>query len=191
MKILKGEFRGRSIRVPPNIRAVSLRVKKALFDILKEEVPQKKVLDLFSGSGSLGIEALSLGAREATFVDIKKGAFKTIGTNLASLRLTSRARVYLKDTIRAIKDFYLKGERFDIIFLDPPYYKGLVRKTLQTLAEYDILTPHGFIVVTCYCKDKTDKDYKGFSNIFSKNYGQTLLVLYKKIDESSDIPRDI
>jgi 16S rRNA (guanine(966)-N(2))-methyltransferase RsmD len=166
-------------------------VREALFDVIKEEVPEKKVLDLFSGSGSLGIEALSLGAQEATFVDIKKSSFKVICKNLSSLRITSKARVYLKDAFKAIRDFSLKGEKFDIIFLDPPYYKGLVRKTLQTLEGYDILTPHGFIVVTCYYKDTTDKYCKRFLNIFSKNYGQTLLLVYKKIDENSSIPRDI
>ncbi|HDN86520.1 MAG: 16S rRNA (guanine(966)-N(2))-methyltransferase RsmD [Candidatus Omnitrophota bacterium] len=185
MKVIRGIFKNRYLSVPKGIRAVSLRVKKSLFDLIKEEVVEAKVLDLFSGSGSLGIEALSLGAKEAVLVDIKKSSIDTIYKNLAALKVSAKATPILKDAFKAIKDFYAQEEKFDVIFLDPPYYKGFSTKSLQTLDEYDILASSGLVVVTCYYKDSVEKEFKRFSKILSKKYGQTLLLIYRKNEESS------
>lgn len=185
MKVIKGIFKNRPLSVPPNIRAVSLRVKKSLFDVIKDEIEDKTVLDLFGGSGSLGIEALSLEAEKAVFVDISRASVKTIQKNLSSLKLLPKGDVILKDVFKAIKDFFLKNIVFDIVFLDPPYYKGLARKTLQALNEYDILSPRGLIVITCYYKDSLENSYKNFSRIFFRNYGQTRVLIYRNNEEST------
>ncbi|MCD6584062.1 MAG: 16S rRNA (guanine(966)-N(2))-methyltransferase RsmD [Candidatus Omnitrophica bacterium] len=185
MKVIRGIFKNRYLTVPKGIRAVSLRVKKSLFDLIREEVAEAKVLDLFSGSGSLGIEALSLGASEVVFVDIKKSSIDTIYKNLATLKASPKATLVLKDAFKAIKDFYAQEEKFDIIFLDPPYYKDLSTKSLQTLDEYDILASHGLVITVCYYKDNIDREFRSFSKVLSKKYGQTLLLIYKKNGEGS------
>ena len=120
MKVLKGSLRGRNIIAPPKIRPVMVAVRKACFDILREEIRGKKILDLFAGSGALGIEALSLGVADATFIDIKKKCIETIKKNLTLFKLASKAHLYLKDARGKVKDLSRQGETFDIIFLDPP-----------------------------------------------------------------------
>lgn len=186
MKVLKGNLKGRNLISPQHIRPVAVRIKKACFDILREEIEGKKILDLFSGSGSLGIEALSCGAKEAVFVDIKRDCVEKIKQNLAFFKLTAKSEVHLKDAFRAIEDFYKNGETFDLIFLDPPYYKGMLIKALQALRDYDILTPLGYLVAFCYAKDEFVNNDGRFFLIVHKNYGQTLVLIYKK----QEIPKD-
>ncbi len=180
MKILSGKFKGRNIIVPSGIRPVSLRVRKSCFDILKGEIQGKRVLDLFGGSGSLGIEALSQGASEAIFLDLERRCVAAIRKNLASLGLNPQQKVILKDSASGINDFYTYKESFDIIFLDPPYHSGLLTKTLQLLEEYDIVAPLGYIVTFCYTKDDFVQARKGFSLIVERKYGQTLFLVYRR-----------
>jgi len=180
MRILGGKFKRRNIIVPSGIRPVSLRVKKSCFDILKGEIQDKRVLDLFGGSGSLGIEALSQGAKEAIFLDSDRRCVAVIRKNLTSLGLSPQQKVILKDSASGIKDFSTYKERFDIIFLDPPYHSGLLTKTLQLLEEYDIVSPSGYIVIFCYTKDDFVQARRGFSLIIEKKYGQTLFLIYRR-----------
>jgi 16S rRNA G966 N2-methylase RsmD len=91
-----------------------------------------------------------------------------------------QAQAYLKDAYRAIADFFSQGKTFDFIFLDPPYHRGMVRITLQTLEEYDILAPSGYIIAFCYAKDDFIKESSKFSLIAERKYGQTLLLIYRK-----------
>lgn len=180
MRILGGKFKGKNIIVPSGIRPVSVRVKKSCFDILRSEIEGKKVLDLFSGSGSLGIEAFSLGAGGLTFVDSEKKCIIAIKKNILSLNIGSQANVYLKDSLAAVKDFFVYKESFDIVFLDPPYYKGMLTKTLQVMGEYDIVAPLGYIVAFCYLKDDFIEENSNFSLIVNRKHGQTLLLIYRK-----------
>jgi len=181
MKILAGEFRGRNIKTPLQIRPVSLRIKKSCFDILAEEVRQKRVLDLFSGSGSLGLEALSRGAVSASFVDFDKKCINVIKKNVSMLGLEQKSRVYPKDAFSAIKDFSVYKEIFDIVFIDPPYYQGIARNALQHLKDYDILAPLGYIVAFCYQKDDFIQGGRLFSLIVDRKYGQNRVLIYKKL----------
>ena len=180
MKISGGKFKGRNIIVPPNIRPVSLKVKKSCFDILKGEISGKRVLDLFAGSGSLGLEALSQGAGEAVFVDSNSKCVAAIRKNLSSLGFSFQEKVFLKDSASGIKDFFTYRENFDLIFLDPPYYQSLLTKTLQLLEVYDIVTPSGYIIAFCYAKDDFVQAGGRFSLIVNRKYGQTLLLIYRK-----------
>ena len=180
MRILSGRFKGRNIIVPSGIRPVSLRVRKSCFDILKGEIQGKRVLDLFGGSGSLGIEALSQGAEEAIFLDSNRRCVAAIRKNLAFLGLNPKEKVILKDSASGIKDFFTYKESFDIIFLDPPYHSGLLTKALQLLEEYDIVTPSGYIVTFCSTKDDFVQARRGFSLIVERKYGQTLFLVYRR-----------
>ena len=180
MRVLTGIFKGRNIIVPPGIRPVSLRVKKSCFDILKGEIQGKRVLDLFGGSGSLGIEALSQGAQEAIFLDSNRHCVTAIRKNLACLGLNPRQKVILKDSLSGIKDFFTYRESFDIIFLDPPYHSSLLTKALQLLEDYDIVAPHGYIAAFCYTKDDFVQARREFSLIVKRKYGQTLFLVYRR-----------
>ncbi len=180
MKIFGGTLRGKNIIVPEGIRPVSLRVKKSCFDILRGEFDGSVILDLFAGSGSLGIEALSQGASRAIFIDADKKSVKAVNRNIAELGLEDKGKVHRKDGIEAIKDFSVYREKFNIIFLDPPYYKGMATKSLQALKEYDILTPSGYIVVFCYRNDDFLDSSEEFSLIVQRKYGQTFLLIYVK-----------
>jgi len=180
MRIISGKFKGKNIKAPLGIRPVSLRIKKSCFDILRGEIEGKRILDLFGGSGSLGIESLSQGAKEAIFVDSNRRCVAAIRKNLTSLGLDPKQKVVLKDSASGIKDFFTYRESFDIIFLDPPYHSGLLTKTLQLLEEYDIVSPSGYVVTFCSTKDDFVQASKGFSLIVEKKYGQTLFLIYRR-----------
>lgn len=180
MRVMLGSLKGRTIKVPSGIRPASNMVKKACFDILKGEIEDKRVLELFAGSGALGIEALSLGAKEAVFVDVMPQCIKVIKENIFSLGIAEKTKVYLKDAASAINDFHVYKEEFDLIFLDPPYHEAKLINTLQNLEDYDILAPSGYIVSLCYIKDNYIKNSKNFFVVSEKKYGQTLLLVYAK-----------
>ncbi|MBU2102667.1 MAG: RsmD family RNA methyltransferase, partial [Candidatus Omnitrophica bacterium] len=121
MRILRGEYKGRNLVAPRDIRPVSVLVRKACFDILSQEVSGRRVLDLFAGSGALGIEALSSGAQSAVFVDVQRPSIEALRRNLKILSIIGQASVFIKDAASAVKDFAAAGQHFDLIFLDPPY----------------------------------------------------------------------
>ena len=133
MRVITGSARGRRLRTLPGleVRPTTDKVKEAIFSILQNDLPGARVLDLFAGSGQLGIEALSRGAREAVFVDQARQALGVIRENLEHTGLAGRARVY-----GAPAEAFLKGnrERFDVILLDPPYQQGHSQRLLPLLA---------------------------------------------------------
>jgi 16S rRNA (guanine966-N2)-methyltransferase len=180
MRISGGVFKSRQLSVPSGSRPVSFRVRKSCFDIVGDQIPGRKVLDLFSGSGALGIEAISRGAREAVFVEAKAASLAVIRRNIISLGLGSVSRLIRKDSFLAIAHFFKRKEYFDLLFLDPPYYKGMLRKALQALEEYDIVAPSGYIIGFCYLKDDFLKKSEKFSLISRRNYGQTSLLIYRR-----------
>ncbi|RKY40944.1 MAG: hypothetical protein DRP76_00925, partial [Candidatus Omnitrophota bacterium] len=103
------------------------------------------------------------------------------------VKALSYAEVFLKDVFKAIKDFFVQKYKFDAIFLDPPYYKGMSLKTLQTLDEYDILAPQGLIVVLCYYKEKVREEFSHFGIFKEKFYGDTQLKIYSRKSEESSL----
>ncbi|MCF7873783.1 MAG: 16S rRNA (guanine(966)-N(2))-methyltransferase RsmD [Candidatus Omnitrophica bacterium] len=180
MQLLGGKLKGRKIKVPPGVRPVSQRVKKSCFDIIFELTNGKTVLDLYAGSGSLGIEAISRGASRVVFVDQDKNSIKFIDNNINSLGIGKDTEIYCKKCSLAIKYLYRKKICFDLIFLDPPYYKGLITKSLQLLESYDILARSGYLIGFCYENDDYAQKYKNFSLVIKRNYGQSSLLIYKK-----------
>ncbi len=185
-----GKFRRTPLSTPTDIRPTSLRVKKSIFDIFGDEVIDLSVLDLFAGSGGLGIEALSCGAKEAVFIDNQKKCIDKVTDNIRIIGIDNQAQGYTKEAMQAIEGFARLNKQFSLIFIDPPYYAGIAKKALQALDEYDILSPPGYIVVLCSNKEEVLDEYSLFSLIVSKKYGQTRLLIYRK-NESSDLSRDI
>ena len=183
IRIITGNLMGKSIKAPVHARCVSSKVKKSVFEMLKDEIPGLRVLDLFAGSGALGIESLSLGAKRACFVDIRTYSCSIIKENLTRLNLLSSAEIVLKDAFCAVKDFHKKGDVFDVVFLDPPYYKGMLSKALQCLTEYDIVSPSSLLVGFLFFKDFNGKDFDldSFRALSVKRHGDTQVVILRKI----------
>lgn len=146
MRIIAGEMRGRQLRAVEGMqtRPTSDKVKGAIFSVLGEKVLDARVLDLFAGTGNLAIEALSRGSREAVLVEKSFEAHQVIRRNLEQIGLSQKTTLHLLDAFKYINRY--PNEVFDLIFLDPPYQKELVLKTLMILKEYSYLTPDGVIV---------------------------------------------
>lgn len=169
MHILAGKLKSKRLYTLKSIRVVEARVKKVLCSILKDHISGASVLDLFAGTGSLGIEALSWGAYRAVFVDIKKSSLNVVRKNLSSLGLLGSSELYLKDALLACRKFHGLQRKFDMILLDPPYHSGLLTKALKTLGAYDIVEPSGLIVSLGSYKEEAKKER--FYCIFDRRYG--------------------
>jgi len=142
--VISGTARGRKLKEPAGleIRPTSDMVKEAIFDIVQFDVEGRRVLDLFAGTGQLGIEALSRGAKSVVFVDIKTSAVKLIRENLKLCGTSEEALVYNRDVLRYLE----KDEKFNLIFLDPPYDTPLAGKTIAKIIEFDKLDANGIMI---------------------------------------------
>lgn len=145
MRVITGSARGRRLRELEGMetRPTTDRVKEGMFSILQFDIEGRRVLDLFAGTGQLGIECLSRGAAEVTFVDRRGDAVRLIRENLRVTNLEAGARVIAGDAMEYLRT---AKQRFDLIFLDPPYASGLLETALEEIARIDILSPHGIIV---------------------------------------------
>jgi len=145
MRVITGSARGRKLEALPGMdtRPTTDRLKETMFTIIQFDVEGRRVLDLFAGTGQLGIEALSRGADSATFVDSSPGALGVVRRNLGRTGLTERARVVRSDYRAFLKSC---GEQFGLVFIDPPYESGGAREALALIAEFDILCIGGIIM---------------------------------------------
>ena len=181
LRIIGGEYRSRLIQMPKGveIRPTQDRVREAVFNVLGD-INTRSVLDFFAGSGAFGIEALSRGASRATFVDNNSKCTDIIKANLESLNIEE----YQYDVIRAnalsvFTRLVKEEEMFDIVFLDPPYYKDLAKKCLICLDYYDILSPNALVVVEHFKKDIVPEDTERLALSRRLNYGDTTISIYK------------
>ena len=179
MRVITGKARGVVLKTPDGMqtRPTTDRVKEALFSIIQFEIPGCRVLDLFGGTGQLGIEALSRGAKSATFVDASDAACKLIKENLKRTKLESDAKVIRSDYMD-----YLRRcrETFDVIFLDPPYAEVFLENSLNCITEIDILQTTGIIVTERPLEKELPWDFPGFTRSKDYKYGKTLITLYRK-----------
>ena len=175
MRIIAGKYRGKPLCSPSgkNVRPTGDMVKQGLFTKLQFFVADKVVLDLFCGSGALGIEAISRGAKKVVFVDKDWNSISLTKHNLASIG--EKAVVLKNDAISALKKF---NEKFDLILLDPPYASGIYESCLEQIYECDLLSDEGIIV----CEhDKTENISDKYFEIFDqKRYGTVFLTYLKK-----------
>ena len=179
MRVITGKARGVVLKTPDGMktRPTTDRVKEAMFSIIQFDTPGAKVLDLFGGTGQLGIEALSRGAKSAVFLDAAEDACRLIRENLRRTKLESDATV-----IRADYLAYLQrcSEKFDIILLDPPYAEVFLENALKKISEIDILKSGGIIVAERPVGKDLPWDFEGFTRSKDYKYGATLLTLYRK-----------
>ena len=162
MRVITGKARGVVLKTPDGMqtRPTSDRVKEALFSILQFELPGMAVLDLFGGTGQLGIEALSRGAARAVFVDAGEAACKIIKENLRRTKLESQAKVVRSDYLTYLKT---TNEHFDLILLDPPYAEVFLENSLNCISEIDILQTGGIIVTERPVGKELPFDYPGYT----------------------------
>jgi len=157
------------------------QVRAGLFAIIQDFIPGSRFLDLFAGTGSVGIEALSRGAKSCVFVDNLPEAVRLIKQNLAALGLTAQAKVYQLDVFAALERLYRRGRRFDLIFIGPPYGQGLVGPTLARIAELGLLEPGGLAIAEVFKKEQAElqERYGLLQLIRERRYGDNLIVIYQ------------
>ena len=179
MRVITGKARGVVLKTPDGMltRPTSDRVKEALFSIINFDIPGARVLDLFGGTGQLGIEALSRDAASAVFVDEREDACKLIKENLRRTKLEKHARVVRGDYLTYLNRC---SERFDIIFLDPPYAEVFLENSLKRITEIDILQSGGIIIAERPLGKDLPWDFPGYTRSKDYKYGNTLLTLYRK-----------
>ena len=179
MRVITGKARGVVLKTPEGMetRPTSDRVKEALFSIINFDIPNSVVLDLFGGTGQLGIEALSRGAKSAVFVDAGDPACKLIKENLRRTKLEGQGKVVQSDYLQYLRTCH---DKFDIIFLDPPYAEVFLENSLKKLSEIDILQSGGIIVCERPLGKELPWELPGYSRSKDYKYGNTLLTLYRK-----------
>ncbi|MGN1030994.1 MAG: 16S rRNA (guanine(966)-N(2))-methyltransferase RsmD [Butyricicoccaceae bacterium] len=156
MRVISGSARGKKLETVEGMdtRPTTDRVKESVFNIIQTRVRGARVLDLFAGSGQMGIEALSRGAESAVFADKAPKAQAVIRKNLAAARVGDRAQLLCCDFQNAVKR--VQGEKFDLIYLDPPYGGILLNQALKEIESFDILQSDGIIICESYCDDRIE-----------------------------------
>lgn len=179
MRVVAGTARGVTLKTPDGMktRPTTDRVKEAMFSILHFDLPGAKVLDLFGGTGQLGIEALSRGARSCVFVDENDKACQLIRENLKRTKFEVQAKVIRGDYLQFLRT---TGEKFDIILLDPPYAEVFLENCLNLITEIDILQTDGIIVTERPVEKELLMNFDGFSRSKDYKYGNTVVTLYRK-----------
>ena len=179
MRVITGKARGVQLKTPDGLktRPTTDRVKEALFSIIHFDLPGAEVLDLFGGTGQLGIEAISRGAKRAVFVDSGDAACKLIRENLKRARMEQEGRVVRSDYLEYLGKC---REQYDIIFLDPPYAEVFLENALKRITEIDILRSGGIIVAERPLGKDLPWEFEGFERSRDYKYGNTLLTVYRK-----------
>lgn len=176
MRVITGSARGRKLKTPEtyDIRPTTDNVKEAVFNIIQFDIEGRRVLDLFAGTGQLGIEALSRGAVSAVFVDRDREAVKIVKDNLRTCGLDAAVRQ--EDAL----GFLRRGERFDVIFVDPPYDAGLYEPVLETIKSVDNLSEGGIII----CEARRERTLPEMTAPYQKRkeycYGKVKIAIYTK-----------
>ena len=179
MRVITGKARGIQLKTPEGMltRPTADRVKEALFSIINFDIPDARVLDLFGGTGQLGIEALSRGAVAATFIDDREESCRLIRENLKRTKLEQNAKVIRSDYMD-----YLNRcrEQYDIIFLDPPYAEVFLENAIKRITEIDILHSDGIIVAERPLGKEIPWEFEGYTRSKDYKYGKVLLTIYRK-----------
>ena len=179
MRVISGTARGRRLKELPGMdtRPTTDKVKESLFNIIQFDIEGRRVLDLFGGTGQLGIEALSRGAAHCTFVDMNRQATAVIRDNLKTVGFSEKAAVQQGDAL-----VFLAGcrQKFDLILLDPPYQTQLLENCIQAVAKFDILSEHGIMV----CESAAEKQLPDLQEPYEKGreyrYGKIKLSVYRR-----------
>lgn len=178
MRVISGSARGKKLLCAEgkDIRPTLDRVKESIFNIIAFDIPNAFLLDMFSGSGALGIEALSRGAENAIFLDCDETSISVTKQNLKATHLESLATVIKTDSIEYVKS---TDRKFDIIFIDPPYESDLYEKSLNAIKESSALTDNGFVLLEYDSEITPEFDLCGFEIVKEKKYGRVKILILK------------
>lgn len=195
MRVITGSAKGRKLQSVPgdSTRPITDRAKEALFSILGQWIEGARVLDLFGGTGSVGIESLSRGAAFVHFVDLNRKAVETMRANLQHCRLEADALVERADSFTMLKNY--RGEPFNLIYVAPPQYQALWQKALLLIdSRPELLTPDGEVIVQIHPREDAAVDLSFLREYDRRQYGSVLLIFYGIAAEldaaASDEPED-
>lgn len=182
MRVITGTAKGLQLKAPAGFetRPTADRVKESIFNILGNIVYEADVLDLFAGTGNLGIEALSRGAKHATFIDHNTKSIQTIRENLHYTKLFQSARVLQSDADKALSQLIRAGIRFDMIFCDPPYNKGFVSSMVKCFMEYPVLASGGILVLEHSKHEIPELNTSALEWKRTEKYGETLVSFFRQ-----------
>lgn len=181
MKVISGFLKGRNIKGfnIEGTRPTQDRVKESIMAMIQNNIKDSIVLDLFAGSGSLGIETISNGAKQSYFIDNNKEAINVLRNNINNLDIKSKSKIILSDWKKILNEFGAQREKFDIIFVDPPYDYDVYEKVLDKVIELDLLNDNGLIVLE-YSNKKFKENYNNLKLFRTKKYGFKSVNIYKK-----------
>lgn len=181
MRITSGELKNRKIksREGKETRPTLERIKEAIYSIIGEKIVDAKFLDLYSGTGNVTFEGLSRGAKRAVMIEQDKEALRIIIENVNNLGLENRCRAYKNDVFRAIEILGRKNEKFDIIFIDPPYKENISTKTIEKIYESELLEADGIIISEHSIYEKMPDKIENFVKYDERNYNKKIVSFYK------------
>ena len=188
MRVITGEAKGRNLKTLDGLhtRPTSGKVKEAMFSILQFDLEGRRVLDLFAGSGQLGIEALSRGAAECVFVDNDRSALAVARENVTKCGFLDRSKLILGDYAGYLK----RGEQFDIILVDPPYAEKLWKRTLELSSRFDTLNFGGIMLIESESKDNLPERVGNLVRGREYGFGRTKLTAYSVSEDSEEVEAD-
>ncbi|RAP76305.1 16S rRNA (guanine(966)-N(2))-methyltransferase RsmD [Paenibacillus montanisoli] len=181
MRVIAGTAKGRTLKAVPgkNTRPTTDKVKEAIFSMIGPFFDGGLVLDLFAGTGGLGIESLSRGMERAVFVDLDGGSIEVIKSNVQAAGVSEQAEIYRTEAARAIKALAKRGLRFKLVFLDPPYRMKEMDGLMEELAERGLLEEHATIVVEHDAEHAYPETLRAFNQIKRSQYGDTAVTIYR------------
>ena len=184
MRIIAGDAKGRSLKMPrsESVRPTADRVRETIFNILGQRFDGETVLDLFAGSGSLGLEALSRGAGRATFVEAGRDVMPTLVENVRHLGFGPRATTLLKSVERAVPLLGSSGARFDLVFADPPYAQHALTGLLEQLDAQGLVAPGGRVVLEHDKRELLPERVGGLVRDDERRFGDTQVSFYGRSD---------
>lgn len=182
MRVITGSAKGIRLKTPngQKTRPTADRVKEAVFSMIQFDVQGSVFLDLFAGTGQMGIEALSRGAKKAVFVDSWKDACNLVRENLRLTKLSDQAQVIQSDYVSYLKNCRRK---FDIVFLDPPYAEISLENSLKCISEIDILSDRGIIICERPSEKQLELEYSGLQRGKDHRYGKTWITVFRKAEQ--------
>ena len=186
MRVVAGKAKGRALEAPKgmNTRPITAMMKEALFSMWQFDIYGANFLDLFAGSGSMGIEAISRGATRAVFVEMDRNAIEVIKKNIKTCNFADEAEVYQDDVFARIKWFQKTGQKFDIIYLDPPFtVESIFVPVMEALDEADILAQDGCIAIRSLKEKEMPEEFKNLYKYKKKVYGISAIHFYRAYED--------
>lgn len=185
MRVISGKLRGRQL-VPfkgGHLRPTTDRVKETIFNKLMGLIEGASVLDLFSGTGNLGIEALSRGARRVVSVESHRSSLKIISQNHRKLGIEGEVEVVAQDVLRFLNSYGEADEKFEIVLIDPPFTKKMAHEVMELMADSNVIAHGGWVVIESSSQERIDSEYRGFSQLDFRSFGDKNVSFFERVDE--------